>query len=184
VAKVKGTLIQSAVRFLRHHKDAARASLPPTLHHYLEERVLPTDWYPETDLVAMMRAMAPLLQDAGEDAFVLMGRAAVREHLDGVYEHLLKGARASLGRRLATLWQTQHDSGRVTTTELGPVKARFELADYGHPTREMCASMRGYVLEMLESAGFSAVEVREIACVLEGARHCGWEACWREPEPG
>jgi hypothetical protein len=180
VAKVKGTNPIGAVKLLRRHRDAARAALAPALHHYLEERVLPTSWYPEEDLVALLRAMVPLLGDIGGDPFELMGRAAVREHMEGVYEHLLRGDRLTLARRVSALWQTQHDSGRLTLALQGPGRARYELEGYAHPSREMCATLRGYVLEALLASGFVDTRITEVACVLDGAERCAWDCTWRE----
>ena len=184
MAKVKGTNVISAVKLLRKNRDAARASLPSALHHYLEERVLPTSWYPEEDLAALLRAMAPLLRDVAADPFELMGRAAVREHMAGVYEHLLRGDRHSMARRVGALWQTQHDTGRLHMIEEGPGRARWELSGYGHPSREMCGTIRGYVLEALTGLGFPDVRVAKAACVLDGADRCAWDSRWHEAPAG
>lgn len=184
MAKTKGTNLIGAVKFLRRNREAARAALAPALHHYLEERVLPTSWYPEEDLVALLRAMAPLLGDAPGNAYELMGRATLREHLDGVYERLLKGDRLTLARRVSTLWQMQHDSGRLTLTGTGPETARYELEGYGHPSREMCATIQGYLHEALVAAGFGSVEIRKSRCTLDGDPRCEWECAWHDAEPG
>lgn len=180
MAKVKGTTLLGAVKFLRRHKDAARAALPAHLHHYLEERVLPTSWYPEQDLAALLRVMAPLMADLAADPFELMGRGSVREHMEGVYEHLLKGDRLTFARRVSTLWQTQHDTGRLTLVSEGPGRARYELNGYGHPSREMCATIRGYITEALVGSGFPAPRVEKRSCTLDGHGACVWECTWRE----
>lgn len=180
MAKVKGTNLMAAVKLLRRHREHALGSLPAALHHYLDVRILPTDWYPEQDLVALLRAMAPLLRDAGADPFELMGRAALREHIDGVYEHLLKGERRSLARRVATLWQTQHDTGRLAMIEQGPGRARWELTGYAQPSREMCGTIRGYVLEALTAVGFSDVRIAKAQCALDGADRCAWDCSFGE----
>jgi hypothetical protein len=181
VARVKGTNLISAVKFLRHSREKARALLPAAHHHYLEERVLPTELYPEEDLVELLRAMAELLRGAGGDVYELMGRAAVREQMNGVYEHLLTGDRRRMAHRVAALWQTQHDTGRLVMVDEVPGRARCELSDYGHPTREMCGVIRGYILEALAHSGFASVEVTKVGCVLDGRDRCTWECSWREP---
>jgi hypothetical protein len=181
VAKVKGTNLIAAVKLLRRNREAALRSLPPELHRYLEGRVLPTDWYPEAHLVALLRAMAPLLRDAGGDPFELMGRAALREHMDGVYEHLLKGGRSTLARRVTALWQTQHDSGRLVMLDQGAGRARWELTEYGHPSREMCGTIRGYILEALVATGYANVRIAKASCVVDGAQKCAWDSSWSEP---
>lgn|GEM_PF-2534845 len=183
VAKVKGTNLIASVKLLRKNKEAARAALPPELHRYLEERVLPTSWYPEADMAVLLRAMAPILRKLGPDPFELMGRAALREHMQGVYAHLLRADRATLARRVSALWQSQHDTGRLTMVELGPGRARFELVEYGHPSREMCATIRGYLMEALAAAaGCTDVRAAKVSCVLDGADRCAWDCVWREPD--
>jgi len=180
VAKTKGTNLIGAVKFLRRNREAARAALPPALHHYLEDRVLPTSWYPEEDLVALLRVMAPMIGDAPGSVFELMGRITLREHLGGVYERLLKGDPLSFARRASALWQMQHDSGRLAFIEEGPRRALFELADYAHPSREMCATIQGYVHEALAASGFAALEIRKTRCTLDGDPRCVWECAWQE----
>jgi hypothetical protein len=181
LARTKGTNLIGAVKFLRRHREAARAALPPALHHYLEERVLPTSWYPEEDLVLLLRAMAPLIGDVGGNVFEVMGRVTLREHMDGVYERLLKGDPLTFARRVSALWQMQHDTGRLTLEMLGSGRGRYELADYGHPSREMCATIQGYIQEALVASGFAALEIRKTRCTLDGARSCVWECTWQEP---
>jgi hypothetical protein len=180
VAKVKGTNLVGAVKLLRRNREKARELLPAVLHRYLEERVLPTSLYPEEDLVGLIRAMAEILRGVGGDVFELMGRAAVREHMEGVYEHLLKGDRFTFARRVSTLWQTQHDTGRLALVEQASGRARYELSDFGHPSREMCAVIRGYILEALSHSGFTDVVVEKTACVLDGRDRCSWECRWQE----
>ena len=58
MARVKGATIVDSVRFLRRHKEEARKQLPPAPHHYLALRVLAASWYPEADLIPLVRAMA------------------------------------------------------------------------------------------------------------------------------
>lgn len=185
MAKAKGTNLLSAVKFLRRHREAARAALPPALHHYLEERVLPTSWYPEEDLVGLLRVMAPMIGEGGDGAFELMGRITVREHMDGVYERLLKGGDPlNVARRASALWQTQHDTGRLAIRDSAPGRARFELADYGYPTREMCVVVTGYIHEALVASGFAGLAIRKTRCILDGHETCVWECTWQQAPAG
>jgi hypothetical protein len=180
VAKVKGTNLIGAVKVLRKNRAHAVNALPPALHHYLEERIILTEWYPEEDLVMLMRAMAPLLRDAKEDPYELFGRAAVRDHLAGVYERLLKGDRASLARRVSVMWQAQHDTGALEFIGHAAGRGRYELKDYAHPSREMCRTLTGYLSESLRASGFESVELDKMRCVLDGHDRCVWECRWHD----
>ena len=181
MAKVKGTNLISAVKLMRRNREQALAALPPALHHYLGERILPTTLYPEADLVELIRVLAVLLRDVPGDVHELMGRTLVREHMEGVYEHLLKGEPLMLARRVTTLWQAQHDTGRLVLVQGGRGCARYELSDFGHPSREMCAVVRGYILEALTHSGCASLEVVKAGCVLDGRDRCTWECTWEEP---
>jgi hypothetical protein len=180
MAKVKGTNLIGAVKALRKSKAHGLKALPPALHHYLEERVIVTEWYPEADLILLMRAMAPLLADVKGDPFELLGRAAVRDHMGGVYQQLLKGDRMSLARRVGVMWQAQHDTGKLNLVGNRPGRARYELEGYATPSREMCSTLTGYISEALVQSGFAAVQIDKLHCVLNGHPKCVWDCRWRD----
>ena len=180
MAQAKGSNLVGAVKFLRKHRDPARAALSPGLHGYLEQRILPTSWYPERDLVEIMRAVAKLLGNASLESFEEMGRLTMREHLAGVYERLLKGHPTNLARRIDTVWQSLHDTGRLTFNGTRPGGGECDLEGFGHPSREMCAIITGYLHEALTSADFRDAAVTKVDCLLDGGKRCRWECCWAE----
>jgi hypothetical protein len=180
VAKVKGTNLIGAVKMLRKNRAHALAVLPPALHHYLAERVIVTEWYPEQDLILLLRAMAPLLADVPGDPFELIGRRAVRDHMGGVYARLLEGDRLSLARRVSVMWQAQHDTGKLELVGNRPGKGRYELEGYAAPSREMCSTVTGYISESLVASGFANVRIDKVRCVLDGHKKCVWECQWRD----
>jgi hypothetical protein len=182
MAKVKGTNLIGAVKVLRKNRAHALKALPSALHHYLGERIILTEWYPEADLIALMRAMAPLLADVEGDPFEKLGRAAVRDHMAGVYEHLLKGDRMSLVRRVSVVWQAQHDTGKLELVGNRPGRARYELEGYAAPSREMCSTLSGYISEALRASGFESVAIEKLRCVLDGHPKCVWDCRWRDDE--
>jgi hypothetical protein len=179
VAKVKGGTLVETVKFLRRHKDAARAALPANLHHYLEERVLIGSWYPEADLVPMLRAVAQIAGQSETTFLEAAGRIAARGHAEGLYSHLVNSADPeSMPRKAHALWSSQHDSGRFECRIDGPAQCTFTLRDFGLPSREMCMVTRGYVLEVLTMIGLREISVRETACCIDGAAACTWIASY------
>jgi hypothetical protein len=177
VAKIKGVTLVETVKFLRRHKQAARAALPPSLHHYLEERVLVGSWYPEADLVPMLRAVAQLAGQSETSFLEAAGRIAARTHAEGIYAHLVNAADLdSMPRKAHALWSSQHDSGRFDCRIEGPTQTTFTLRDFALPSREMCSVTRGYVLEILTMIGLRDISVRETACCVDGAPACTWIA--------
>ena len=191
MAKAKGTTIFTLVKFLRSQRKEARERLSPDLYHYLEERIQPAIWYPEEDLLALVRVMLELLPGSREEALAQMGRTIAREHLEGVYGHLrVGGAEGSegsegsellaLARSSYALWATMHDTGRLTAQVEAKGKATFEIRDYALPSPEMCAILSAYFSETLRMAGAVDPEVREIECRGDGADACRWQASWAE----
>src|SRR5262245_58255897 len=112
MAKAKGTILVGIVKYLRRHKEEARRLLAPELHHYLVEKITLSGWYPETDLIALIRARLALSDGPPEAVLEAMGRATVQDHHDGIYAHLL--SRTGTATTTAALWSSQHDTGEMT----------------------------------------------------------------------
>jgi hypothetical protein len=184
MAKVKGSALVEVVKFLRSQGEAGRRGTPEAQRHYLEERVLPASWYPEEDLLALLRAMVQFLPGDRESALANAGRFSARTHSEGVYAHLLAPTDdpLSLPRRGFALWASQHDSGKMRVELDGAAGARIELSDFALPSREMCLVLGGYCEEMMRLAGLAVTEVREVSCRLDGAPRCAYVARW-QPNP-
>ena len=180
MGKAKGTTLISMVKFLRSQRERARAVLPVSVHGYLEQRVVASSWYPEEDLLELLKGMLQLVPGARDRNLQNMGAAIAREHMEGVYEHLKAHDATSFARRAATLWGSQHDSGTPTVTIEAPGRARYEIQGYGHPSREMCAIVEAYFVETLRIAGWTDVKAAKVACVNDRADVCRWIVTWRE----
>jgi hypothetical protein len=179
MASAKGASLVGAVKWLRRDRAAALRALPARLHGYLEKRIQLSAWYPEEDLLELIRAVARTLPASGSDLYEQMGRFSAREQLSGVYRHLLEGGdQFSLPRRGLVLWQSQHDSGRLGMTIEAPGSARIEVVDYALPSREMCGVLRGYTAEMFAMADLKGLGVEESTCRLDGADRCSWRVRW------
>lgn len=174
MAKAKGTTLIGVVKALRQHKEEARARLPADLHHYLAQtRVSAPSWYPESDLLALIRALVDLTPTSRGETLAAMGVATARAHGGGVYSHLTAGG-GSASATLA-LWSSMHDTGRLTSAFAGDDCVRFELRDYAHPSRELCAITTAYIQETLRLSG-RIVRVEKRACANHGDPHCVWLA--------
>jgi hypothetical protein len=184
MAKAKGTAILGLVRFLRRHRNESVAALPERLRHYLDERVHVSAWYPEEDLLALARAVAPMLPPAAGDPYEAMGRVSARDHLEGSYAHLFQGMDDPLAipARAFALWASMHDSGRLDTAVEPPDAVRVELSDFALPSREMCRIVGGYLAETLRIVGFAAPQAVELGCRLDGAPSCAWRCSFSTDE--
>jgi hypothetical protein len=166
------------VKFLRSRRDEAEARLPADLRHYLDERIDIAGWYPEQDMVGLVRVLARLLPPGGEDPLVTIGRLNARHHMAGAYRHLFGDADLSrVPLRAATLWRSMHDTGELRVT-LEEGEARVDVTGYGHPTREMSIMMAPYVEELFSAAGAKQVRSGKAACCIDGAPACSWRIYW------
>ena len=181
MAKTKGTTLVSLVRFLRSQRERALAALPADAHPYLNETIQPSSWYPEQDLLTLLRGMLDLLPGDRERTLETLGATVAREHLEGVYRHLRTDDTDTLARRSVALWASQHDSGSFEILVEAPGRGRFEVRDYALPPREMCSIFRGYFAETLRVAGAVDVVVEKQTCVLRGSDACVWAVTWTEP---
>ena len=113
MGRVKGTILVPLVKLLRANKPAAAKLLSPPLQKYLEERVLPSSWYPAKDHVQLARVLVAVVP-LGSEPYQTMGRGAARHDLTGIYK-----ARLCAGDPMRTLesglglWRTYCDSGEI-----------------------------------------------------------------------
>lgn len=182
MAKVKGSALDGAVRFLAAKRDEAERLLPVELHHYLDERISVSAWYPEEDLVSLVRAMVRLIPGDRDEVLEEMGRITARQHLEGTYGHLIRGGDLrNLGIRGFALWGAMHDSGEMAVIEEAPGRVRLALSGYGHPSEELCGISRGYILEVLRLNGV-VVESVKLHCAVKGDPACVWDLIQVETE--
>jgi hypothetical protein len=182
MAKAKGTILLGIVKFLRKHRERAVRLLAPELHHYLEEKIFLSAWYPEEDLIALIRARLRVSGGSEDEMLDAMGRMVVQTHADGVYSHLLE--RGGGGAATEALWSSQHDTGTLTSTREGRTSSRLELSGYGHPSREMCRIVQSYIAETLRLAGMIDVSAKELSCAARGDAQCSWRYRWTRPADG
>jgi predicted hydrocarbon binding protein len=185
VPRIKGVAMLNAVRALRSiDKERAHELLPEHLHKYLgNERILPVAWYPEADALEINRAVAKLMRPtlpgaSVEQTFVHMGLLVARIDLSGVYASMLRSRTTEeTAQRLGTMWNQYHDTGLLEVS-LQAKAGRFELSDYGLPSRELCWIQRGWLLACIELLGHDGGEVIEAQCRNRGAGSCVWNASW------
>jgi hypothetical protein len=176
--KVKGVNVLTAVKALRASREQAAQLLPPSLHRYLEERVLVSMWYPEDDLLALLRALGAMLPPT-PDPFAFMGRHTAREHLGGIYRgHLRPGELERMLSSAAVLWRNYHDTGDMHAEIEPPRSAILSLRDFAATSREFCRLLNGYFFELALQSGARDVVVTKVGCALDGAEACRWRLSW------
>jgi hypothetical protein len=177
MAKAKGSILVPMVKYLRKQRERALALLPPELHSYLNEKIIVSAWYPEEDLLGLIRTRLQIEAASPEQVLETMGRLTAQGHHEGVYAHLLEDGGSS--HAAGALWSSQHDTGALVRTREGSGQIRIDLEGYAHPSREMCTIIQAYLGETLRFAGLADVVATELSCVTRGAERCSWRFRWR-----
>ena len=172
MSKAKGSILVGAVKALRQRKDEALAVLPESMHRYLTDRILMADWYPQEDLLALIRALMKIIPGDPDQVLRGMGAATARELGDGVYSNLMTNS-GSASTTFA-LWSSMHDSGTLKARRDAKTKEIvFELVDFGSPSAEMCAITGAFIQESVRMSGHTGT-VQKTSCVLDGGACCRW----------
>ncbi|HTO71443.1 MAG TPA: hypothetical protein VMR31_16400 [Myxococcota bacterium] len=175
MGRAKGIAILDAVKYLRACRNEARQVLPAELHHYLDEEITRSSWYPESDLVELVRAVAKLLPGPPDRALMMMGERGARAQTV-VYGDLIRGEQSS--SRTFALWSSQHDSGEMRSHMESPNRVRVELSGFEDTSREFCLVLGGYISGTLAINGITDSSVQKLSCRLWGDSLCSWRATW------
>lgn len=183
MANAKGISLVDMVKFLRVRREAAEPLLPEPLRHYLDEQVSIAQWYPEEDMIGLVRVLAQVIPSGDEPPLRLIGRLNARNHIAGAYAHLFEGADvAVLPIRARTLWSAMHDTGELRmVVEDG--QANITISDYGYPNAELCEMIEPYLEELFLASGLEKADIHKQSCCLTGASVCRYLATW-ETEAG
>lgn len=181
MARIKGTNVVRTVKWLRKNRDEARTLLSPRLHHYLDDRILISSWYPEEDHLELLRVAASLVAvPANIDRYAIIGRLAAHNDLAEVYKNIVQpGDHASWMNKAAALWRNYHDTGKMEATLLEPGLIMITLRDYEAASPEMCRIVGGYFEGVIEFAQGKVRKTTEVQCSLEGASECAWRIEYR-----
>ena len=179
MGNTKGATLLGTVKFLRRQRDAALALIGPELHGYLRDEIRPSAWYPTPHFRELLRAAVSLLPGDRDAALESYGAAGARDHVS-LYGDLLFNLTSTSGR-LFVLWSMQHDTGSMSLLLRSPTSAYIELRDFEDRERDFCRVTTGYVREGLAMNDLHDVAIEKVACQVDGADRCVWQASWKHP---
>lgn len=178
MAKAKGVSLIDMVKFLRSKREVAAPLMPEKLRHYLDEQINVAKWYPEEDMIGLVRVLVHFLPAASESSLRQIGRLNARQHIAGAYAHLFGDVDLSvLPMRARVLWKAMHDTGDLQMS-VGDGEATVELPGYGYPNAEMCEMIQSYLEELFLAGGLEKVEIAKRTCCLEGDPVCRYAVSW------
>lgn len=180
MAQIKGAALIGAVRLLRKERERALPLVPAALHHYLEDRISESRWYPEPDLIPLVLVCAELLGGDLEETLHTFGRITAQGHLNGgIYSHLgADGDLVSLAIKASALWSSQHDTGKLRLEAEADGLGSIRVDGYDHASREMCLILTGYFQQFVDQSNLPNPQIKKRHCVSEGDPRCEWELRW------
>jgi hypothetical protein len=182
MGRTKGSHVLQAVKALRYQRERALALLPPSLHKYLEQRILPSSWYPTEDHLGLLRALASLLP--GSDPWLTMGRLNAQLDLNGLYRNRLRvGDPARTMQAFEAIWSSAYDSGKATVILSSASEGIMKLNDFDSDAPEICRIITGYLTEAATLSGARGVQVTHDECRNARGDECIWRVRWVPTAP-
>lgn len=184
MAKVKGTAVQSSLRYVRERfgEDAlARVieALPDGDRNVLGHGVLASSWYATEALLRFMQEAERQLRAEEPDVVRRMGRASCDYGLSGVYKIFFKvGSPEFIISRAARVFSSYYDTGELRMAESGPGRAIAELVGFEGGAPQFCERIFGWMQRTLELAGAKNLRSAHSACVHRGDPVCRFEGTW------
>jgi uncharacterized protein (TIGR02265 family) len=174
--QVKGANLLLTIKALRGRRDVALKLLPPELHHYLESRVLQSNWYSERDHQELLRCLARTLPLGGPECWRFIGGEAAKGHVAGPYKVLIMSGPEALFASLQSFWRLVHTTGDWQVDDLGVGRRRCRLADFAVGMPDFGPLMEGWFVEALRSARARQVDAR---CTEQDESSATFEISWQ-----
>src|SRR5262245_48597796 len=172
--QTKGTNYIPTIKFLRSRREEALAALPAELHHYLEHRLLPSSWYPEAELMTLLRVLVALLPGPLPKRWELVGEQAADAHFSGAYATFVQRGPQALVESCGSLWGLLHDTGQWQI-DLRDGEADVHLSEFPSGMPEYGELMAGYLRRLLVLSGATEVESTVVGRDASSAR---WHLRW------
>lgn len=183
--QVKGNLLAARPRYVREQwgDDAVRdvaERLDASVRPAFEWTVLPFAWHSFGDLAAIDTAIieGPMRGDIARMKH--FGETIARYDLSTLYKMLFKlGSPEFVIRRVGVVYRTYIKGGGVAASDVTTGRALVRLTEGCLPRYFCTHGVSGWFTAAVELSGGNDANVRETACIHDGAAHCEWLATWR-----
>jgi len=184
VAQIKGTAVQSSLRYVQERFGDAPlagvlAALPETDRQALGQGVLASSWYPMGTFLRFMQEAERQLAAQEPDVVRKMGRASCDYGITTVYKIFFKvGSPEFIISRAARVFSSYYDTGELRIVETGPGLAVVDLVGFEGGAPQFCERILGWMQRTLELAGAKNLRSTHSTCVHRGDGACRFEGSW------
>lgn len=182
--QLKGAAYTATLQFIQVRFGApARARvldrLSPEDRALVGGLILPIGWYPLEPFPRLLRALDAELGRGDFSLCVERGTWVAQNDLKTTHKILLKFVTPGWVIAKATsIWKNFHDTGRWVTAADGPKGAYATLYELGVVDEAMCATLKGWIIGLLTTAGCKGLKVKHTGCRLRGAEGCAYHSTW------
>jgi hypothetical protein len=183
MAQVKGTAVQSSLRYVRERFGqeslaAVIAALPGDDGKRLSS-VLPSSWYPMAVFLRFMLEAKRQLRAQEPEVVLNMGRASCDYGVTGVYKIFFKlGSPEFIIARATRVFSSYYDSGELRVVDSRHGRAVVEVSGLEGGSPEFCERIYGWMQRTLELAGAKGLRSSHSQCVHRGDAACRFEGDW------
>lgn len=172
-ARAKGTAVVQCVKALRAMPQRARQVLPARLHHYIDERILVSSWYPEADYLALITALTQILPaPRGVDVWEHLGVVSAQHDLTTVYRGLLRGGDLMATVRAARdLFRIYHEPVTIDIEVEGD-RILLDVLEYTSMSAGHCRFITAYMKTHAKMTLDRPVQLTETLCRSRGDDRC------------
>ncbi len=184
MTRVKGTAVQSSLRFVRERFGAPAAegvlrALPTEQRTRLRDTILASSWYPMEDLLAYMMEAERQLGQQDPQLLYDMGQASCDHGVTGVYKVFFKiGSPEFVTSRSARVFSSYYDTGALRLTESRDGFSAAEITGIEPSSPQLCQRFHGWMHRTLERAGAKNLRSQHTTCVHRGDPVCRFEGTW------
>ena len=183
-SQLKGSAYLSTLAFIDTRfgsaaKERVLARLTPEDRAVLGQLMLPIQWYPLAPFPRLLRAMDAEVGRGDLSLVTERGTWAAVQDMRTVHRVLLKLVTPQwVIDKGMKLWPNFHTSGRWEAKRLGDRGARASLHDLGVVDEAMCATLKGWILGLLQLAGIKRATVEHVDCRARGDQTCVFLVGW------
>jgi hypothetical protein len=184
VAQVKGTAVQSSLRYVseRFGEDALTRvieALPEDDRAAFGHGVLASSWYGMDAFLRFMQEAENQLRAQEPDVVRKMGRASCEYGVTGIYKIFFRiGSPEFVISRAARVFASYYDTGELEVVQTGPGLAVVEVRSLEGGAPQFCERIYGWMQRTLEMSGAKGLRTAHSACVHRGDPACRFEGNW------
>lgn len=179
--RAKGTALIQLVKLLRaHRRKHPLPGLSPEAEEFLDQHLLPNEWYPLEPFREMMDVVHRELLGSNEEATVQAGVAGGKVLLTGPHKAFVRpGDPAASVFAMRHIWRAYYDFGEHTGEMVEGSAVRFTLNEYPDVTAAHALMIAGWTVAAALVAGAADAGAEILARPWKGDPELVYRVHWR-----